>query len=401
MRILITIPAYYPAFDLGGPIPVVRELARRFAEQGHEVTIWTTNLFGKGKKLGNKTEERTPDGIRTVYFNSVVRYRWVGLTPDVYDYLRREGSGFDVIHIHGYREFLTLAVAHWARRTGKPYVLQSMGTATRMSRSISKKFLYDMVFGHAVLQKAARLIAESFAEREQYLRAGITQEKISLIPNGIDFPQEVSELKEGEFRRTYGFPAEDPLILFLGRIHPVKGVELLIRAFSSLQNRATRLAIVGPDEGHRRELERLVTANGIGDRVVFTGPLYEDRKWEAYLDANIYVLPSMFDNFPRSVLEAMGCGTPVVVTDRCGLAPQIENKAGLVVPYEDRALTRAIEWLVNEPELRETFSERGRRLLEEEFSWDPIVEKLESLYEEVVAEARGRQGYRLSNRGKP
>jgi glycosyltransferase involved in cell wall biosynthesis len=382
LKILIVIPAYYPALDFGGPVPVARELARRFAERGHEMTVWTTNLYSKGKKLGNKTEERSVDGIRVVYFNSLIRYRWVGITPDVYRYLRREGERFDVIHVYGYREFLTLAVTRWAARNGKPYVLQSMGTVGRMSRSMSKKLLYDTVLGRGILKNAAKLIAKTPLEKNQYLTAGVEPERISVIPNGMDIPEEIDELEGGEFRSAYGLSKEDPLVLFLGRLHPVKGVDLLVRAFRRLEGRA-QLAIVGPDEGPREELERMVESVGIRDRVVFTGPLYDEQKWAAYLDADVYVLPSAFENFPRSVLEAMSCRTPVIITDRCGIAAEIRDVAGLVVPYEEGALLKAMERLVDNPELRERMSEQGLRLLDERFSWPPIVEELENLYEQA------------------
>lgn len=382
MKILIVIPAYYPALDFGGPVPVARELARRFAERGHEMTVWTTNLYSKGKKLGNKTEERPVDCIRVVYFNSLVRYRWVGITPDVYRYLRREGERFDVIHIYGYREFLTLAVTRWAAKNGKPYVLQSMGTVGRMSRSMSKKLLYDTVLGRGILENAAKLIAKTPLEKNQYLTAGVEPERISVIPNGMDVPGEINELEGGEFRSAYGFSKEDPLILFLGRLHPVKGVDLLVRAFRRLEGRA-QLAIVGPDEGPREELERLVESAGIRDRVVFTGPLYDEQKWAAYLDADVYVLPSSFENFGMSVLEAMSCGTPVIITDRCGIAEEIRDVAGLVVPYEEEALLRAMERMVDDSDLRREMSGRTLRLLGERFSWPPIVEELENLYEQA------------------
>lgn len=384
MKILVVIPAYYPALDFGGPVPVARELASRFAGRGHEVTVWTTNLYSKSEKLGNKTEEHSVDGIRAVYFNSVIRYRWVGLTPDVYGYLRREGDSFDVVHIYGYREFLTLAVARWAAKNGKPYVLQSMGTVGRMSRSMSKKLFYDTVFGRGILKNATKLIAKTPLERNQYLMAGVEPERISVIPNGIDVPEEINGLEAGQFRSAYGLAPDDPLILFLGRIHPVKGVDLLVRAFQRLEGQA-QLAVVGPDEGPREELERLVESGGIKDRVVFTGPLYDDRKWAAYLDADIYVLPSAFENFPRSVLEAISCGTPVIITDRCGIASEIGDGAGLVVPYEEEALLKAMERLVDDATLRQEMSQRALRLLDERFSWPPVVEELENLYKTVVS----------------
>ena len=189
MKVLFVIPAYYPALDYGGPVPVARNLAQRLVARGHGVTVWTTNLLTKDSKLGKGTEEREVEGVRVVYLNSIARYRWVGIAPGVFRYLRRELDRFDVVHVYGYREFITLAVAVWARAVGKPYVPQALGTTSRIKRSFVKKFLYDTLFGRGVLRGAVALIAKTPADRDAYLAVGVSPGKVSLIPNGIDPPE--------------------------------------------------------------------------------------------------------------------------------------------------------------------------------------------------------------------
>jgi glycosyltransferase involved in cell wall biosynthesis len=381
VKILFVLPAYYPALDFGGPIPVAQDLARRLTARGHEVTVLTTNLLTKDSKMGKKTEEREVEGVRTVYLNSVARYHWVGVSPDVFGYLCRELASFDVVHLYGYREFLTLAVARRARAQGVPYVLQALGTTSRMKRSLGKKLVYDTLFGRSVLKNAVTLIAKSEIERQQYEAAGVPPEKVALVPNGMEIPDEARRAVPGSFREAHGVLEDEVLLLFLGRIDPIKGLDTLVRAFSRLEVGRARLVIAGPDEGgYRLELERLARERGLGESVVFTGGLYGDGKWEAYTDADVYVLPSVFENFPRTVLEAMGCGTPVVLTDRCGIASSIKDRAGLVVPYDEEALAGAIRRLMDDAGLRRKLADGGRRLLDEEFSWEPIVERHEDLY---------------------
>jgi glycosyltransferase involved in cell wall biosynthesis len=388
LKILMVIPVFYPALDYGGPIPVALNSARHLVSRGHDVTVWTTNLVSsKGEKLSKRTEIWDVEGIRTVYLNSVLRYRWTGVAPDVLRYVREELVGYDVIHIYGFREFLTVVVALWARAIGKPYVLQTLGTIPRVTRSRIKKLAFDTLFGHFILRGAEAVIAKTPADRQPYLDAGISGEKVNLIPNGIDLPPELQSLRGGEFRRRYGVGESEPLFLFVGRIHPVKGADLLVRAFARMGGRG-KLAVVGPDEGYRGDLERFVERRGIRGSVIFTGPLYNEEKWAAFNDADVYVLSSMHENFGNTVLESIVCGTPVIVTDRCGIAPYIEGRAGLVVPYEEEALSQAMERLYKDTELREGFSDAGRCLLEEEFSWEPIVEKLEALYGAVISSTR-------------
>lgn len=385
MKILMIIPVFYPAFDYGGPIPVALNFAQHLIARGHEVTVWTTNLMSsKGAKLSSRTEVRNVYGIRTVYLNSVVRYRWTGIAPDLLRYARREFKDFDVIHIYGFREYLTFVAAMWARRIRKPYVLQTLGTIPRITRSRVKKFLFDTLFGHSVLRGATALIAKTPIDREPYLLAGIPSEKIELIPNGISTPPELEELEGGEFRREYDIEEEETLFLFVGRIHPVKGVDLLARAFSKLGEGA-RLAIVGPDEGYRREIERFVSKAGLRKQVIFTGPLYGPKKWAAYQDADVYILPSIHENFGMTVLEAMICDTPVIVTEGCGIAPQVKDRAGLTVPYDEKILAQAMRTLLINTQLRTELSRGARLLIREEFSWEPVVGDLETLYEKVIS----------------
>jgi len=388
LKVLFTIPAYHPATDYGGPIPVARDFARRLRDRGHDVTVWTTNLATGSSKLSGKTFEGEVDGIRVVYLNSVARYRWVGITPDVLGYARREMEGFDVVHLFGYREFLTLAVALWAKKASKPYALQALGTIRRVTRSKAKKLLFDALFGRTVLRSASAVIAKTELDREPYAASGVPVDKVVLIPNGISAPPGAEDAQDGVFRERHGIGPDEPLILFLGRLHQVKGVDLLVRAFARLDDDRLRLALAGPDEGLREEVERFVSRKGLGGRVVFTGPLYDERKWEAYRDADLYVLPSLSENFGMTVLEAMSCGKPVILTDRCGIAPQVDGRAGLVVPYDEAALARAMERMIGDAALRSRFSEGALRLIREEFSWDGPVTELERLYERVVAEHR-------------
>jgi glycosyltransferase involved in cell wall biosynthesis len=297
-----------------------------------------------------------------------------------------ELKDFDVVHIYGFREYLTLVAALWARRAGKPYVLQTLGTVPRITRSRTKKFLFDTLFGRSILRGAAALIAKTPVDRVPYLDAGIPPEKIELIPNGISTPKELEELEGGEFRREFGIEEDETLFLFVGRIHPVKGVDLLVRAFAEV-DKGARLAIVGPDEGYRREIERFASKTGLAERIIFTGPLYGSRKWAAYQDADVYILPSVHENFGMTVLEAMICDTPVIVTEGCGIAPQIQDRSGLVVPHDERALAQAMQSLQKDTQLRGELASGARLLIREEFSWKPVVENLEALYEKVISTA--------------
>jgi len=185
------------------------------------------------------------------------------------------------------------------------------------------------------------------------------------------------------------------IILYLGRIYKIKGLDLLARAFADIVKDLSdvKLVIVGPDDGYLPVLKRVIKELEAEEKVLFTGPLYGKDKLEAYIDADVYVLPSVYETFPMTVLEACACGTPVVVTDRCGIADTINGQVGLVVPYERDQLSSAISRILSNDELRQQFGEKGRLLVREKFNWSKIVDQLEDIYQAVLTKgSTGKKG---------
>ena len=148
------------------------------------------------------------------------------------------------------------------------------------------------------------------------------------------------------------------LVLFLGRLVSKKSPDLMLEVFSHWNRRGNGsqgsvLVMAGPDEGDgfRQRLEAIAAQMGLNGRVLFTGPLYGDAKWAAYRDADVFVLPSQNENFGNTAAEAVACGTPVLVTDRCGIAPMVDQRAGLVVPHDCAALEAGLARILDDPAL--------------------------------------------------
>ena len=149
--------------------------------------------------------------------------------------------------------------------------------------------------------------------------------------------------------------------------------------------------MAGPDEGDgfRQRLEALAGQMGLTGSVRFTGPLYGDAKWAAYRDANVFVLPSQNENFGNTAAEAVACGTPVLVTDRCGIAPLVDKRAGLVVPHDRAALEDGLASILDDPALATRLRE-GSKGVASSLSWAEPLAQMESLYEGLIAERRQR-----------
>ncbi|MFC1961621.1 glycosyltransferase [Chloroflexota bacterium] len=365
----------------GGSAEVPYRLSRELVKRGHQVTIYTSDYQLKKDKLPPL------DGIRFHAFKTWANVAGLQKTPGVLLRARREVKGMDVIHLHNLRTFQNIALHHYARKHGVPYALQAHGSLPRIMSKKALKQAFDICWGKTLLRDAAGVIAVTPIEMQQYLDAGASQEKIHVIPHGVDTEEFASLPPKGTFKHKYGIAADQKIVLYLGRLHKIKGLDLLVKAFAELRKTLPNviLVIAGPDDGYFKELNNLVATLKLGDKVIFAEALYEQDKLSAYVDADIYVLPSTYEIFGITVLEALACGTPVIVTDRCGLADTIKDRAGLVVGYDQKQLGDALQRLLADDKLRSELGEKGKTLARDEFNWENIAAEVEKLYQEILS----------------
>ena len=378
MRILQVIHYFSPLHG-GGSINSAYNLSKHLVERGHEVTIFTTDF-----EL-DKEYVQSLDGVRVVPFHCIANIGMMLISPEMKERVKKEIMDFDVIHMHNFRSYQNVVVHHYAKKYGIPYVLQARGSVLPFFQKQRLKKIFDLFFGYRILKDATKVIALTRAEVEQYKKMGVDEDKIEIVPNGIDLSEYDNLPKRGEFRKKYLIREDEKVILYLGRIHKIKGIDLLVEAFSDLIKELDdiRLVIVGPDDGFLSSLKRQIEDLKIGDRILFTGPLYERDKLKAYVDADVYVLPSIYETFPNTVLEACVCGTPVIVTDRCGIADFVD-KVGSVVEYDKGQLRDAMTKNLSDDELRRRLGEEGRKWVRKEFGWDKVVRKEEEIYEVCI-----------------
>jgi glycosyltransferase involved in cell wall biosynthesis len=399
MRLLNVTQAYFPFLDKGGPTVKVRALARGMAAKGHAVAVLTADLGLDAAKREDLRAAPNPwgyevkeDGVDTTYLKTRIRYRALTWNPGVSGFCRERLARFDVSHIFGLYDLMGPRVAGACRKIGQPYLLEPMGMFRPIVRNLRLKRLYHSVLGDSMIGQASRVIATSEQEREEFLEGGIASEKIVVRRNGIDVPKRFPPA--GKFRNDWHISKDAKLILFLGRLVSKKSPDLMLEAYSRWQRnsrdpRGSVLVFAGPDEGdgYRQRLEMLAAKMGLNGGVLFTGPLYDDAKWAAYRDADLFVLPSQNENFGNTAAESVACGTPVLVTDRCGIAPIVDRRAGLVVTHDCEALEAGLARILDYPafatQLRDGCEEVSRSL-----GWGEPLEEMESLYQELVSERR-------------
>jgi glycosyltransferase involved in cell wall biosynthesis len=303
--------------------------------------------------------------------------------------LKKEIKNFDIIHVHDFRTYQNVVGHHYAMNYHVPIVLQAHGDIPFFEKS-RLKTLYDFVWGKRILNNATKVIALTKVEAEQYKKMGVLDNKIEIIPNGIDLSEYENLPERGIFRKKYGINDDEKVVLYLGRLHKIKGLDLLVDAFSDLVNRKDniKLVIVGPDDGYLSILKRQIDNLALNDKVLLTGPLYGNEKLSAYVDADVYVLPSKYEIFGITALEACACGTPVIVTDCCGIANLVDDKVGCVVEFDKSQLRDAMFKILSDEELRMRFGGNGRKLVEERFDWSKIVNRVEKAYSALKNELR-------------
>jgi glycosyltransferase involved in cell wall biosynthesis/ubiquinone/menaquinone biosynthesis C-methylase UbiE len=384
MRVLMVTPAYYPFVEKGGPAVKARALAEHLVRRGHAVTVLTV-AYGSSAA---RTE--TIGGVEVIYLRPLASYRAATLNEGVTAFCRERLRHFELVHFFGLYDLLGPQVGRFCRKWSIPYVVEPLGMLRPRDRSLMLKRAWQTLLGQGWLAGAARIIVTSRAERAEALEFGYPEEKVKLRYNGLSL-DEFAQVPAGAFRARLGIAPEEPLVLFLGRLIPRKGADLLMDAFAEAFPQKGRLVIAGPEgePGQLKQLKARAQERSIHDRVLFPGALQGEDKVAALADADVFVLPSRYENFANAAAEAIACGTPVIISDRCGISELVYPQAGIVIPCEVGALTSALRHFFSSPGLRRRL-EAGCRQLAERLDWAGLVIQQEGIYRDVL-ERRGSE----------
>jgi glycosyltransferase involved in cell wall biosynthesis len=399
MRILSVTQSYAPFFEFGGPPVKVRALAEGLARKGHEVTVLTAD-WGLDQRLrehpASAPAENSPfgrkrkmNGTTVIYLPNWLHYRATSWNPALPRYLRARLGEFDVVHIVGLYHLLGVRVAAACRARHIPYVMEPIGMFVPIVRSLWLKRMYHKLYGRDLFAGASAVIATAEQERAELLAGGIPDEKLVLRRNGVDGPETIPV--PGAFRKPLEIPQDTKLVLFLGRLSRKKSPDLLLNAFANVVRKGeadvgrTHLAFVGPDEsGMLANLQQLTAKLSLKNQVHFSGALEGEAKWAAYQDADIFVLPSQNENFGNTAAEAVAVGTPVIVTDQCGIAPLLKDVAGMVVKHDEFELAEAMRNLLGNPSLYQKLRE-GCTSAFQSLGWEQPLTDMEALFCRLAA----------------
>jgi len=391
MKILQVSNFFKPMWESGGVARSAYNISKSLVKRGHEVTIYTTYPTGRNVSYPNIETNRSLniEGMKIYYFNNLREHSPIKIPPIPY-YLPivayKEIKNFDIIHIHEHRTILAAVVHFYAKKYDVPYIFQARGSLPRIMGKQKLKKLYDLIYGYKITRDASKIIFTTKMElarcKEIFNMDVVDEKKIEIIPNGIDLSEYYNLPKEGEFRLRYSIGRKEKMILYLGRINEIKGLDLLVEVLADLMKEINdvRLVIIGIDDGYKNTLKEIIANLKIDDKVIFTGPLFGEDKLKAYVDADVFVLPSRYESFGNVALEACACGTPVIVTDNCGISEWINGDVGYVVRYDKVELRNAIFNVLSDNEWKRTLKEQGRKFIRKNFDSERIVSKIERSY---------------------
>jgi glycosyltransferase involved in cell wall biosynthesis len=378
VRVLLVTPYYLPAYHFGGPVVVAETVVGDLLARGHEVTVATTDALDDRRRIpaGTPAERDRAVVRRFPNIHHGLAARSMAWTPRGWRrWIASHAREFDVVLLYDVYSVLSVAAARAAVAANVPYVVQPLGSlapSRERGRPLVKRAFLSL-WGRRTLREAAALVHSTDDERQDFLAVGSPPDRLVRLPLPLDLPA-------AQDTPT----ASAPTVVSVGRLDPIKGLDVLIEAVALARREVPRLRleIAGPGDDHRAQLAELAARLGVQDAVRFHGFVSTAEKVRLLEGAHAFCLLSRSEGLPVSALEAMACGTPVVLSRGCHL-PEVDGVAGAVVDRDPAAAATAIAGLLaDEPRRREMG--RAARAFAEDFRTERAMGELVALLERLT-----------------
>lgn len=386
MKVLNVIPVIAPRY--GGPSSVIFPLCRALRRiPGVDVELATTNADGPGKTIDSSL---IPTDFSVHVFPRIISERWQ-YSKALKDWLESNVSRFDIVHTHALWTYVPGATGLVSRKKNVPYIVRPAGmlSSYTFSKSAWVKRLYWSMLEHDTVRHAAAFHATSDEEAVE-IQSYRPDARIKVISNGVDEEAWSMPVDRQLLRDKLDLSPSTPIILFLSRLHPKKGiVDRLLPAFAKLNSEAVLVIGGGEDDravGYKDRVHSSAKALGVADRVHVLGAVTFDERWYLYDGADVFVLPSHSENFGIVVAEAMARGCPVVVTEAVQASSHVRAAgAGEIVSGEPALLAAALDRMISDSAKRQACGAAGKAYAAEHFRWDRIAVQVRQMYDECLA----------------
>jgi glycosyltransferase involved in cell wall biosynthesis len=371
LKILQVCPYFYPY--LAGQEIFVLELSKQLIKSGHSVTVYTSNH--SYLPVYEKIQE-----IDVFRFKMIFNPLNNPICPGFFN-IYKKIRDFDIIHVHNEHSFVTLITYLINLFLKKPIVLTCHGQLRfdNYWKDLFEK-IYSRTVGKFIFDNIDKVAALSDSDKKYLISIGVDPVKIVIIPNAINHEY----LDNISYNKKMQEKNDEKILLYVGVLIKRKGVEYLIRSIPDIikHNRVSCI-IVGKGD-YREQLETLVDKLNLADNIIFKGSVSTEELYFYYNTADIFVLPSVSEGLPTTILEAMYFGLPVVTTDIPGIRDHFSDSAILVPPKNEKELANAIIRVLNDLPLRESLSGRGKELVREKYTWDKVSNAYINIYHELL-----------------
>lgn len=384
MKILLIAP--YVGSTYGGTSKIVTELVQGIGRLGVNVDLVTTPANVSDRLDVPLNTWITEKGYRVQYFPCWYRNDLI-ISPSLIGWLFKHMVDYEVVHTHTVFAPL-ISLAHWICLFSHiPYIATPHGMLEPWALSYKawKKQIYYTLFEKPALQQASAIQATASLELNNVDSLGF--KNAFLVPNGIHCQEFMTVSGSEVFYHKFPETRHKTLILFLGRIDPKKGLDLLAAAFAKVHAKfpQTHLVIAGSDSiGFMSTAQGYFAQTGCLDAVTFTGMLTGKLKYAALAAVNLYVAPSYSEGFSLSVLEGMASGLPCVITTGCNFPEAATAKAAHVVDVNAEAIADALIRCLSNPQEAKAMGDRARDFICQNYTWNEAAEKLVKVYQAIL-----------------
>ncbi|MBW4595015.1 MAG: hormogonium polysaccharide biosynthesis glycosyltransferase HpsP [Brasilonema angustatum HA4187-MV1] len=392
MQVLQIVPSI--SLIYGGPSQMILGLAPALARQGVEVTILTTDSNGDSGQKPLDVPLNCPiqqDGYKIIYFRCAP-FRRYKFSVDLLQWLNRHANEFNLAHIHALFSPVSSFAATICHREKLPYILRPLGTLDpadlRKKRQLKK--LYAAILERPNLAGAAAIHFTSVQEAKVSERFGVSTRDL-VIPLGVNPVKRVGEAETEEVCRKLGIPEDIPLVLFMSRIDPKKGLNLLLPALEALLAEGLNfhfvLAGTNPqDPSYEEKIKLQIQASELRSHTTITGFVTGELKSTLLQAADIFVLPSYYENFGIAVAEAMAAGTPVVISDQVHICQEVrDSESGWVGGTDVSEFTNMLRIALQNPSERQRRGLCAKEYALKNYSWDAIAHQTIDAYHQIVS----------------
>jgi glycosyltransferase involved in cell wall biosynthesis len=398
MRILQVVSTLAPR--QGGPSIACPELSRELVRQGHQVSIYASDVDGAGHMAVPLDRPMIDNGVTIRYFRGWSEPSKYMFSAGMWRALRDTVADFDVVHIYSVFGFSSSAAAYWCRKRGVPHMVHPHGSLDPFirRRHRPRKWIHAKLLAERDYRKATAVLFNSAEEMRlasdwsglKMMPHNGAGPKRFVVPVGLD-PQWLQEpdAAAGErFRNKFPELSGRRLVVYFGRINFKKGLDILAGAFARVarDRQDIHLVLAGPDtEGYGRKVKGWLAEGGVLEKATFTGLLEGEYRFAVLQRAEVFALPSYTENFGQVVVEAMASRVPVVISDRVNIWPYVKQaNAGLVVPCDAEATAEALRSVLTDPVKGKQMGCNGRHWAAEHLLWSAVAGQMADAYKAML-----------------